>query len=1175
MKIITIRFKNIHSLRGEHQVDFDRAPLSDCGLFAIIGPTGSGKSTLLDVICLALFNQTPRLGTISQTTIDSAGALMTRGTADAYAEVTYDTGGKRYLSHWDISTARTGKLRDYHMQLACLTDDRILDLKKSQVPEKNAEIIGLSYDQFVKSILLSQGEFARFLQAKPHERSELLEKITGNAIYRQLGKLAFERKKSENEKLNLLAAQIQEIALMDAGQEAQKQAQAATLKTNIETGRGHLETLANRLHIALQSERLKNEESIAHAENQQIEKELAAFATQEAELERQNALRLLSADFERHRQTSELIRELNSRQTKYTLERERLGAELRALQEIESQYDTQIADLEKSLPAQRELWTKIEVLDLQLTKLVEKIEGEQNQTNSLQAEQILLQQEIAKLTSAIHDVENQIQNEKNWLQAHTKLAGLSADLALLIRMGEDYITHIKSFNKETAALYPDTPHWKDKGEAVSNDLTGTEQLIEKSLAKCRYPLHDLSAVEQDLSNLRERYQRLKQMGEKAQEYNNLQNSLKSYVAETDSLKVTTGTAAGELKACQEQLVVTGKRLEEVRQHLVKQRTEASYEQARAHLREGEPCPLCGATSHPYVSEYQADVIGLERLENELRLQYEQVGLRRDDAELRLREAQTTLSACEARKETTLLQITEINRMFEHLQSVEFKEVSKIAPEMILRRRDEVEQQGRELKEQSELLRTADQAARKLSELKPLAALFSMLKSREQEWKQALSPYVEANHAERPVAEWLETLRQLAGEYALHEKSLENQTAEAEKKRILLGEKQTAYATLTERYSGLKQALDEKMSDYEQLKHSRRELFGDKTVRGEEQQFQSRHDDLQQKRSETRNNIQGHKAALEAGERQLDETGTELLERQQNLNEIELSLNQKLINIGFSSISQARDALKTDSEIAILETRRQQLTDRYKASQLHLSDVKRRLSELSQEQCPESPAESIKAEKDALEQQLAEWERTVGAIFNELSINSLNAERVQQLRQNLQDQKIEYDRWDQLVRLIGDADGKKFATFAQEITLSYLLTLSNLQLQKFTDRYMLDCENLTGDLSVVDTYMANTRRSVRTLSGGETFLVSLSLALGLSDMAGNSTRLESLFIDEGFGSLDQQTLDTALDALDRLQSETNRTIGLISHVESLKERITAKITLRKEHGGYSSILVTGA
>jgi len=214
MKILKLRFQNINSLKGNHEIDFTVAPLANSGIFAIIGSTGSGKSTILDVITLALYNQTPRAGKLTKSTVEQLGAVITRNTNECFAEIEYEVQQQQYRSKWMIHRSKKGKLQDYDMELATLPDHVFLDLKKSAVPDENARLIGLNYDQFIKSILLSQGEFARFLKASPNERGQLLEKITGTEIYRLLGRKAFERQREEKHKLEALLVKLESIELL-------------------------------------------------------------------------------------------------------------------------------------------------------------------------------------------------------------------------------------------------------------------------------------------------------------------------------------------------------------------------------------------------------------------------------------------------------------------------------------------------------------------------------------------------------------------------------------------------------------------------------------------------------------------------------------------------------------------------------------------------------------------------------------------------------------------------------------------------------------------------------------------------------------------------------------------------------------------------------------------------
>lgn len=210
MKILRIKFENINSLKGRHIIDFTEKPLLTSGLFAITGPTGSGKSTILDVITLALFNRIPRISEkITKTVIDKTGLILTRNMNSCSAQVTYQSIAGVFTSTWSIECARTGNLKDYEMSLV-REDNSLFDLKKGDVPAKNEELIGLNFDQFIKAIILAQGDFAAFMKAKAGEREKLLEQVTGSWIYRAIGKAAFIKNKLVGQELERLTAEEQQ-----------------------------------------------------------------------------------------------------------------------------------------------------------------------------------------------------------------------------------------------------------------------------------------------------------------------------------------------------------------------------------------------------------------------------------------------------------------------------------------------------------------------------------------------------------------------------------------------------------------------------------------------------------------------------------------------------------------------------------------------------------------------------------------------------------------------------------------------------------------------------------------------------------------------------------------------------------------------------------------------------
>ncbi|MDD3484784.1 AAA family ATPase, partial [Azovibrio restrictus] len=232
MKILRLRLKNLNSLKGEWSIDFTRPPFVDNGLFAITGPTGAGKSTLLDAICLALYHQTPRLERISS----SDNGIMTRHTADCLAEVEFEVKGSAYRAFWSQRRARDkadGALQAAKVELAELAPDGSGTILSSQAADKLkriAEITGLDFPRFTKSMLLAQGGFAAFLNASANERAELLEELTGSEIYGEISRRVFEQARAARQVLEQLQARAEGVELLSEAQRAEMAARMAGLE---------------------------------------------------------------------------------------------------------------------------------------------------------------------------------------------------------------------------------------------------------------------------------------------------------------------------------------------------------------------------------------------------------------------------------------------------------------------------------------------------------------------------------------------------------------------------------------------------------------------------------------------------------------------------------------------------------------------------------------------------------------------------------------------------------------------------------------------------------------------------------------------------------------------------------------------------------------------------------
>ena len=228
MKILAIRGKNLASLEDEFEINFEQEPLSSAGIFAITGPTGAGKSTLLDALCLALFDDVPRLNKAEQLKIEDENQdnitlkdsrnILRKGAADGYAEVDFKAlNDDKYSARWMVRRARNkvdGALQNSTMKLNNKNSGIEEQRGKKEIKSKLIELIGLNFDQFTRAVLLSQGDFANFLKAKQSEKAELLEKLTGTDIYSKISIEIHEKANEAKNNLDILRNRIANIEIL-------------------------------------------------------------------------------------------------------------------------------------------------------------------------------------------------------------------------------------------------------------------------------------------------------------------------------------------------------------------------------------------------------------------------------------------------------------------------------------------------------------------------------------------------------------------------------------------------------------------------------------------------------------------------------------------------------------------------------------------------------------------------------------------------------------------------------------------------------------------------------------------------------------------------------------------------------------------------------------------------
>lgn len=286
-----------------------------------------------------------------------------------------------------------------------------------------------------------------------------------------------------------------------------------------------------------------------------------------------------------------------------------------------------------------------------------------------------------------------------------------------------------------------------------------------------------------------------------------------------------------------------------------------------------------------------------------------------------------------------------------------------------------------------------------------------------------------------------------------------------------------------------------------------------------------------------------------------------------------AVERKVEKSNFKNVKALREASMSAKEVERLTKAKESIEKRLNDADVLLKAAEKSLAGFKKEGVPRgAAAEKIKDRHGDLVQKLDEISTAISTHKASLTTDEANRKDQKRLLAEIQEEKKEVDIWRKLRELIGSKDGAKFSRFAQSITLQILTNHANKHLGRLNDRYALLLQE--GDkleLQITDYYQAGIKRPLASLSGGESFLASLALALGLSDLAGRSVNIETLFIDEGFGTLDPETLEVALTALEMLR-QGNKSVGVISHVGLLKERITTQIVVSKGASGHSTLKV---
>lgn len=1245
MKILAIRGKNLASIAGEFEIDFTREPLVSAGIFAICGSTGSGKSTLLDALCLALFNNIPRTTGIEGAKVPDVGKeliqqsdrrqILRRGTAEGYAEVDF-TGvdGKAYRSLWRVRRANNrvnGKLQPVEIRVYNLATNIELAYGIQESTALLARLTGLTYEQFTRTVLLAQNEFARFLKARKDEKAEVLEKLTGTEIYSVISNTVYNRSMAARTEWKQLHERLGNIRLMSPDELAALHKQAEELTVTIQKVQQQQEGIAHKIQWYQELTQIEQNRQKAALLLQEAQQSMTAFAPQAAWLKQ----------IESVEGARSIYRDKSSSIIRLQKQKENLQTQQTALGETETTYQktlslytqqkTQADTLQATYNALKPELLKARELDLEqknITSRLKECEEALQELNQTLAEQESYRAEqehrLQQLTQQIitHETwfDKNRQHEQTCLNIDTITGFLdTADTARsLLKTQKQKLEQLYALQTEKAKRQISfTTEQQQNEKAIENLQQKRRQLQEKATG---YTLPELRQKRNLLTEQKELLQKAlticTSLEQAQQEYKRHQEETQ---AKQELLKAVSSQLTAKNEACQK--VETEK--DKARQTYEKARLSllAEVTNLRNQLAPEQPCPVCGSVHHPYTESqapssdsssqlsvlYEEKEIHYRELYTEtIRLAQQQMHL--SEITIALEKEQTGLAkTCEEWRLKWRHVYSEIqkrlSKTYNHTEDIEH-EIHNIEALLIRQTEKEkiAEEIDQELKRVEQELAECTQKANLINhnlqsintENNTISIEISREKGKEENLLQQIEEALEKVSNRLSVPNWQqrweedyesfrETLCQAARKWKTKQQECDQCQQEKQQLLTVLTENLKTVENLRQNKVTHTALLQERQQMLQQNTVSRTKLLQGKPVE-ETELFYEQLLNTYRKELETTTHIRDTQAATLQqlkGELSQLKIAIEGLEKEMQQHTKELANWLTQYNASASTTLTEND-LTTLFEVPsgqIQAVRQQQTVLRDQLTAAQATFEERSLQLEAHRNHPQRPDFMTESLENLLRQQEQGQlqEKTFLRQQTEISLELRNQEQNQQLaagiRQELEEKTSRMEQWAKLDDLIGSQSGYKFKEIAQGYTLDILLAYANQQLQELTPRYRLQRVPDELALQVIDHDMCDEVRSVFSLSGGESFLVSLALALGLSSFASKNHQEENLFIDEGFGTLDAETLQTVLEALERLRSQ-GRKVGIISHVAEMAERIPTRICLAPAGNGKSKVKVVG-
>ena len=1144
MELKILEINNIASIESA-RIDFGGWPLANESVFLICGETGSGKSTILDAICLALYNQAPRLASAAQEWIiddalpaekrDSTGDIGTndprqflrKGTAEASVRLVF-TGvdGVEYTAFWCVRRAygkAEKKIQDI-LWTVSREGGEVLQ-KRSEVKAKVEQATGMTFDQYCRTSMLAQGEFSKFLKSSENEKADILEKLTRTDVYARIGARIARKAKECREALQRKQELRNAIPVMDPSEKetmlrelAEKEVSGRALKKTADEAALKLRWLQTlgELEARVESSRSGAETaglavaSGAFADDEKLCRDWDATADSRAALSRKKELEYTLAGLEK--EETELKDVFIS-----------LSSDMQAMKSWLSGLYVRYENIEGKL-----LELKGRSAMYESTKSIcDRLQTVISERRTISD----LSSKLAEVNGCLEKSRAAYSGEEQRLKAMRGVRGL--DVAELERLNDA----ISSSDKEGKT--------REK-ERAENEMALVKEagLAVRTMLKAQDSVADADRT--------------------------LRSYLQSYEASRAALLESQEIFA-RADSCHADASALFDRM--------KDSMDSWARVTRSRLHTGDICPLCGQKIESLTSDTEFAEI-LAPLKDDLALK----ATEKKNAEAARNDAAASVKAWETsvgNGKTLLAKAEE-----EYSEAKRTAGTLCAALQLSSEKTDLIEELRRRYKSLD------DTRSVLVKEINGIAAL-------EQKARQVQDGINRQNRdiesGERRLREAAEVISSNEKEAVSLQTAISSSASNIDAAMKLAGQDIVISGWQDMFDSDPESFVEELMAEAGQYSRYKDELAALSVELGEKSGMAR---DMEESRKKVTGIFPLWEGAVSAGPFRIHEEGAwekirrewmELYSRAGSLKDRKESAGKQLSQVKASlDRFMTEKAVPEDRLVALasmtpvdIQRIKDSVEARRSAYNTALSVLAQRESDLEKHRL-DSPGlseddteESIKAVLADTGERINSLNQEIGAVAQKLAADDENIRLAGKEDTILERLREESDRWNRLYELFGDAEGKKFKRIAQGFVMSELIRNANLYLERLSGRYLLD--NLPGSLTLTirDMKQGGSVRSVNTLSGGETFLVSLSLALGLSSLSSGSLDMNILFIDEGFGTLSSDYLDTVMEALENLHQMEGRKVGIISHVESLRERISTQIRVKRKSGASSTVEVVSA